>query len=142
MHIVEWPGDEPAILAIHGTAGSAYSLTGLGERLAPEHRFIAMDLRGHGFSDKPPGGYGIRRHIDDVAGLIDALGLERPVVLGFCIGGPVAAGVALRRDVAGLVLMDAATGWRRFLEQKGTDLATAEATMDVRYLSVDDYVRA
>ncbi|MGH2717015.1 MAG: alpha/beta fold hydrolase, partial [Actinomycetota bacterium] len=80
MHMVEWPGDEPPILAIHGTAGSAYSLTALGERLAPEHRFIAMDLRGHGFSDKPPGRYNIGRHIADVVELIDALGLERPLV--------------------------------------------------------------
>ncbi|HEU5004339.1 MAG TPA: alpha/beta fold hydrolase [Actinomycetota bacterium] len=142
MHIVEWPGEEPAVLAIHGTAGSAYSLTGLGERLAPEHRFIAMDLRGHGFSDKPPGRYDISRHIDDVVELMDALGLERPVVLGFCIGGPVAAGVALRRDVAGLVLMDAAIGLPAFLAQKGSDLSSAEASMDLRFLSVDEYVRA
>ncbi|MGH2719691.1 MAG: hypothetical protein ACRDJU_14095, partial [Actinomycetota bacterium] len=62
--------------------------------------------------------------------------------LGFCIGGPIAAGVALRRDIAGLVLMDAAVGWRAFLEQKGSDLATAEASMDARFISVEDYVRA
>src|SRR5439155_20567866 len=57
LHVVEWAGEEPAILGIHGSAGSAYSLTALGERLAPVHRFLALDLRGHGFSDKPPSGY-------------------------------------------------------------------------------------
>src|SRR5438874_12711237 len=90
----------------HGSAGSAYSLTALGERLAPVHRFLALDLRGHGFSDKPPSGYDLASHVEDVSQLIDVLALERVVVLGFSLGGPVAAGVAANRDGGGLVLLE------------------------------------
>jgi DNA-binding SARP family transcriptional activator len=98
MHVVDWPGEEPPILAMHGSAGHAYGLTALGERLAPDVRFVAVDLRGHGFSDKPPTGYGVEEHVEDVLQLIDALGLERPILLGHSIGGAIATFAA---DAAG-----------------------------------------
>ena len=53
------PGAEPPILAIHGSTMSAYTFTALAERLTPDVRFVAVDLRGHGFSDKPPAGYDV-----------------------------------------------------------------------------------
>lgn len=142
IHIVEWPGREPAILGIHGSAGSAYSLTALGERLAPHNRFIAMDLRGHGFSDKPPSGYDLFRHAEDVRQLIAALGLKWPVVLGFSLGGPVAAAVATRCDLRGLILLEGAIGNRAFLQQRGTEtvVPTGE-TLTLRFNSVDEYLR-
>lgn len=141
VHMVEWPGDEPAIVGIHGTAGSAYSLTALGERLAPGNRFIAMDLRGHGFSDKPPGGYGLSHHVQDVIELLDALRLERPLLLGFCLGGPVAAGVAARRDVSGLVLLEGAIGHREFLEARGSEDAPTQESLGLRFSGVEEYLR-
>lgn len=142
IHIVEWPGGKPAILGIHGSAGSAYSLTALGERLAPGNRFIAMDLRGHGFSDKPPSGYDLLRHAEDIRQLIEVLGLKRPVVLGFSLGGPVAATVATRCDLGGLILLEGAIGNRAFLEQRGAEtvIPTGE-TLDLRFNSVDEYLR-
>jgi DNA-binding SARP family transcriptional activator len=48
MHVFEWPGGEPAILAVHSSGGYAERFTGLGEELAPDVRAIAADLRGHG----------------------------------------------------------------------------------------------
>ena len=118
MHVVDWPGEEPPILAIHGSAGHAYGLTALGERLAPDVRFVAVDLRGHGFSDKPPTGYGVEEHVEDVLQLIDALGLERPILLGHSIGGAIAtlAAEAAGDGVAGLVLFDAVVGDDAFVE--------------------------
>jgi pimeloyl-ACP methyl ester carboxylesterase len=116
IHIVEWPGDEPTILAIHGSAGSAYSLAALGERLAPEVRFIALDLRGHGFSDKPPTGYSLHHHVEDVIGLIELLRLKRPVLLGFSAGGTIAAFVAARIAVQALVLLEGVIGDPAFTE--------------------------
>jgi hypothetical protein len=44
LHVVDWPGGEPAILAIHGSAQMAHSFGALAERLAPHHRFIGLDL--------------------------------------------------------------------------------------------------
>jgi DNA-binding SARP family transcriptional activator len=76
MHVVDWPGQPPPVVGIHGSAGHAYGLTVLGERLAPDVRFVAVDLRGHGFSDKPPSGYGVQEHVGDLLQMIDALALE------------------------------------------------------------------
>jgi pimeloyl-ACP methyl ester carboxylesterase len=63
LHIVDWAGGEPTIVAIHGSAGMVHNFGALAERLAPRFRLLGVDLRGHGFSDKPPSGYDLRRHI-------------------------------------------------------------------------------
>jgi pimeloyl-ACP methyl ester carboxylesterase len=111
MHTVEWSADGPTLLAIHGSSMSAYALTVLAERLAPNLRVIAMDLRGNGLSDKPPGAYHVRRHSSDVHELIATLGLQRPVVLGFSLGGAVATVVASDSDnVGGLILLEGVVG--------------------------------
>src|SRR2546422_997777 len=81
LHILHWGGSEPAILAIHGSAGMAHNFGALAERVAPRFRLLGVDLRGHGFSDKPPSGYYLRRHIEDMCQLIPALNLRRPVLL-------------------------------------------------------------
>src|SRR5262249_38749023 len=115
-HVVDWPGGEPAILGIHGSTMSAYALTALAEQLAPDVRFVAADLRGHGFSDKPPIGYTLDQHVDDLRQLIAVLDLPRPVVLGFSLGGAIAALLSTRIDCAGLILLDGVVGDRAFTD--------------------------
>ena len=88
LHIVDWPGEAPAIVAIHGSAMSAYTFTALAERLSPDVRFVAVDLRGHGFSDKPPAGYTVDQHVADLRELITVLGLHRPSCWDFPWAGP------------------------------------------------------
>jgi pimeloyl-ACP methyl ester carboxylesterase/DNA-binding SARP family transcriptional activator len=141
IHVVDWPGKDPPILGIHGSAGSAYSLTALGERLAPANRFIAMDLRGHGFSDKPPTGYDVAHHVDDILELIEALGLAQPVLLGFSLGGPIAAAVAARTRLRGLILLEGIITDRRFMEERApeTIVPTGES-LDLRFKSIDEYL--
>ena len=88
LHVVEAgkPSGRP-ILFIHG--GSQSWLTWsrqLDSELARDHRLVAMDLRGHGLSDKPRDAYGDSRlWADDVAGIIDALNLDRPVLSGWSV---------------------------------------------------------
>jgi pimeloyl-ACP methyl ester carboxylesterase/DNA-binding SARP family transcriptional activator len=123
LHVVDWAGGAPAILAIHGSAQMAHSFGALAERLAPTHRFVGVDLRGHGFSDKPPSGYDLDRHVEDIRQLIGALGLRRPVILGHSAGGAIAACVAAGADVGGLVLLDAMIGDRAFAENAAAQAA-------------------
>jgi pimeloyl-ACP methyl ester carboxylesterase len=141
MHVVDWPGEKPPILAIHGSAGHAYGLTALGERLAPDVRFVAVDLRGHGFSDKPPTCYGVEEHVEDVLQLIDALGLERPILLGHSIGGAVAtfAAEAGGHRIGGLVLFDAVVGDRRFVEGASFVVEAFGASLEQRFAAFDEY---
>lgn len=116
LHLLDWPGDEPTILAIHGSTMSGYALTSLAERLAPHVRVVAVDLRGHGFSDKPPGGYDVARHVADMREIVELLRLRNPIIMGFSLGGAIAAAVAAAGGVRGLILLDAVIGDRAFTE--------------------------
>ena len=140
VHIVDWPGSEPTIVAIHGSGMIAHAFGVLAERLAPTHRFVALDLRGHGFSDKPPSGYDLDSHVEDVLQLIEALGLRRPIVLGFSAGGTIAAFTAARADVAGLILLEGMIGDRAFAENAAAQAAPLAASLAQRFGGFDEYL--
>jgi pimeloyl-ACP methyl ester carboxylesterase len=50
------------------------------------HRVVAVDLRGHGASDKPMREYTVAGFADDLAWLCDQLGVVKPVVVGHSMG--------------------------------------------------------
>jgi non-heme chloroperoxidase len=89
LHVVE--AGNPAgrtILFIHGISQSSLAWSRqLDSELARDHRLVAMDLRGHGLSDKPRDGYGDSRlWADDVRAVIGTLNLDRPVLSGWSYG--------------------------------------------------------
>jgi pimeloyl-ACP methyl ester carboxylesterase len=89
LHLVETgnPKGRP-ILFIHGFSQCwlAWSRQ-LDSDLAVDHRLIAMDMRGHGLSDKPPEGYADSKlWADDINAVIEALNLDRPVLSGWSYG--------------------------------------------------------
>ncbi|MBL0888108.1 alpha/beta hydrolase [Myceligenerans sp. I2] len=73
------------------------------------YRVAAMDVRGSGASDKPPGGYDVLARASDVAGVVRSLGRERAIVVGHGTGGVLAWGVAALhpRVVAGVAALGA-----------------------------------
>ena len=76
------------ILFIHGFSqcGLAWSRQ-MNSDLAEDHRLVAMDMRGHGLSDKPREGYAESRlWADDVNAVIQTLRLDRPVLCGWSYG--------------------------------------------------------
>jgi pimeloyl-ACP methyl ester carboxylesterase len=77
--------------------------------------FAMPDARGHGASDKPADGYDYEHFADDLAGLIEALRVERPVLMGHSMGAATVAYVAARRPelARALVLEDPPFGSRR-----------------------------
>ena len=81
----------------------------LAEQLSLDREVLVPDLRGRGDSDRPEGGYDPSTMADDVAELIDRLGIERPALIGRLHGGLVAYHLAARRPelVCGVVLGDA-----------------------------------
>ena len=60
------------------------------DHLAQDYRVIALDLRGHGESDKPRHGYTICQFAADVLGLLDALACQHVHLIGFSLGGMIA----------------------------------------------------
>jgi pimeloyl-ACP methyl ester carboxylesterase len=91
FHYVTWgPESAPTILLLHGLTSHARSWDALGRDLSMNRRVIALDQRGHGDSDRAPDAdYGVATMAGDVAGFVDALGLERFELLGLSMGGRV-----------------------------------------------------
>lgn len=92
LHVREWGNaDGIPILFIHGWSGSHLAWKYQYEStLADEFRLVALDLRGHGMSDAPleVGHYAdARLWADDIAAIIEALDLARPVLVGWSYGG-------------------------------------------------------
>lgn len=83
-------GEGPAILLIHGMAGSSNSWKDVLPRLAEHHRVIAPDLLGHGESAKPMGDYSLGAHASGLRDLLTVVGIERATVVGQSLGGGVA----------------------------------------------------
>jgi pimeloyl-ACP methyl ester carboxylesterase len=96
----------PAVLLLPGPTDSWRSYEPVLDRLPPDLRAVAVSQRGHGASDKPAAGYGVRDFAADAVALLDALGIERAVVVGHSASCLVARRVALDRPdrVAGLLL--------------------------------------
>ena len=83
-----------ALVLIHGIPGSSLSWVRVAPQLAARSRVIAVDLKGHGDSDRPATGYRIADQTDEVAGLCEALGLQKVSVIGHSWGSSVALSLA------------------------------------------------
>lgn len=80
----------PAIVLAHGFSDDGACWAATADRLAETYEVISVDARGHGRSDAPEQGYGPEVQADDLAGVIEALGLHRPIVLGHSMGASTA----------------------------------------------------
>lgn len=58
------------------------------------YTIVRYDKRGHGLSDSPPGPYTIQQHADDLAGLLDHLGIKHAILCGISVGGMIALAFA------------------------------------------------
>jgi pimeloyl-ACP methyl ester carboxylesterase len=104
------PAGRPVIL-IHGITDSWFSFSRVLPGISGAHRVYALDLRGHGDSDRPTDGYSPRDMAADVVAFMDALGIQRATLVGHSMGSFVAqqAALAAPERVAGLVLIGSAT---------------------------------
>ncbi len=87
MHYLDAGRGRP-ILFLHGNPTSSYLWRNLLPAAARYGRAVAIDLVGHGRSDKPPIAYHFDEHAAVLCAAIDALGLERPVLVLHDWGGP------------------------------------------------------
>ena len=102
------------ILFIHGWSQSHLSWSRQMESSLADHfRVVAFDLRGHGASDKPTNGYAeSTTWAQDVQAVIEALSLERPLLVGWSYGGLILNDYVRQQGeggIAGLCYVGAAT---------------------------------
>lgn len=121
LRLVDWsatasPVGTPIVL-LHGLASNARLWDGPARYLSKAgHRVVALDLRGHGLSDKPDHGYAVGDIADDVADIITSLIQEhpqwtRPLVIGQSWGGNIVVELAVRHgaSIRGIVAVDGGT---------------------------------
>lgn len=89
-------GKGPDVVLVHGLGGN---LAGWHLSIVPElqreYRVLTYDLRGHGRSDAPPAGYTTGDMVQDLHGILDALGIEKAALAGHSWGGDIVLHFAL-----------------------------------------------
>lgn len=107
----EWHGPEnaPVLVLNNGVImNAATSWVFQTEALSKKFHLLQYDCRGQGQSDHPPGPYTMAGHAQDLAGLLDALGVKAAHIAGISYGGEVAQAFALEypERVKSLILID------------------------------------
>jgi pimeloyl-ACP methyl ester carboxylesterase len=95
----------PSLVLIHGITESHHTWHPLVHRLAEDHLVLAVDLRGHGDSDRSDP-YDPLTYAGDVVETASALGIEAPLVVGHSLGGVVATAFAAIAPCVGVVNVD------------------------------------
>jgi pimeloyl-ACP methyl ester carboxylesterase len=108
LSALQWDGPEPGFLLLHGAAGHAGEWTSAAEWLCKRGRVVAIDLRGHGESERRPPSVDFDAFVQDALAAV-AASAGPPVVVGQSLGGSIALALAARRPDAlrALVLVEA-----------------------------------
>ncbi len=110
FHLIDWGGHGDWLVLLHGLASQAHIWDLVAPRLSDSFHVIAIDLRGHGLSDKPDRGYDFVTVTSDLNAILKALtpARDRVVLAGHSWGGNVALQYAADHPdrVGGLILID------------------------------------
>ena len=109
LHAVETPGAEPAALLLSGGFGTVQNWNRVVRRLDGKYRTVRFDARARGRSGTSAD-YSVQAAVDDVGRVMDAFGIERPILIGWSQGATLAVryGDQHPERVGGLVLIDGA----------------------------------
>lgn len=109
-HYYQQAGDGPDVVLVHAVTSNqaVWLFSGLVDALAADHRVTTYDLRGHGQSERPAGGYTSADTAADLAALLRELGIASATLVGHSFGGVTAlhAAVLYPEVVRGVVLSD------------------------------------
>lgn len=104
--------DKPLLLCLHGVGGHAEAYS---RNFGPhgEHFWVvAIDMLGHGWTDKPEINYQVKDYADHVLAVLKALGRERAHITGESLGGWVATYLAVHHpEVVDHLVLNTAGGW-------------------------------
>jgi len=142
LHLLSWSDAGVPLLLLHGFGNDAHVWDDFAPAVAPYYRTLALDQRGHGDSAHDPElRYDHDSMARDAIAALDALGIERVVLVGHSMGGRVSMRFARRHPerLAGLVIVDAGPE----LDARGVlrIRLDAEANIDPSFGSVEEYER-
>ena len=107
FNVREIGSTQPALVFIHYWGGTGRTRDLVAKSLSERHRCIAPDLRGWGGSDRMAMSYDLHVQADDIAAIVQSLGLSHYILVGHSMGGKIAQILASRRPTGlkGLVLV-------------------------------------
>jgi non-heme chloroperoxidase len=113
LEVLDWGGSGRPVVLIAGMGSNAHIFDEFAPKLTASYHVYAITRRGSGFSSAPYTGYSADRLGDDVLAVLDALHLERPILIGHSLGGQELSSIGSRfpQRVAGLVYLEAGYGY-------------------------------
>lgn len=108
FHVVDFGGEGEVIFCVHGLMANCRCWDAVAKELTGEYRVLACDLRGRGDSQKPPSGYSLWQHAEDVKSLVHSLGLGKIIYMGHSLGANIGVCFAARYPdlLSHLILVD------------------------------------
>jgi pimeloyl-ACP methyl ester carboxylesterase len=107
IHYLRTGGEKPPLVLAHGSSDDALVWTNLARELQDGYDVIMFDARGHGLSDPPSAADPADVQVEDLAGLIRELKLEKPLLMGHSMGSASVAHFAARYpDVPRAVILE------------------------------------
>jgi len=135
LHYLDWGGDGPLMLLVHGFTTTAYDFLGIAPTFTDRYRVMALTRRGHGASDPAPLPFNVDLNVDDLAAFIAAFSPEPAVLVGMSHGGLEIPRLARRYPtlVGALIFLDGVFDWRELAngpEPPGFDMDSVYASFD------------
>jgi non-heme chloroperoxidase len=142
LHYLDWGGKGETILFLHGLGDTAHIFDDLAPRFTNQFRVLGLTRRGHGQSEKPDVGYDTATLVEDIRQFLDALKIQRVVLVGHSLAGDELTRFAGQHPdrVVKLVYLDAAmdrAGLPELMKQSPPELSPAKTDLE----SLDSFRR-
>jgi len=116
LEVLDWGGSGRPLIFLAGAGDTAHRFDGFAPQFTNQHHVYGITRRGSGASSQPTpanGNYSADRLGDDVLAVMEALQIDRPVLVGHSIAGQELSSIGSRfpDKVSGLIYLDAATGF-------------------------------
>jgi non-heme chloroperoxidase len=110
LEVLDFGGSGQPLVLLAGLGSTAHVYDDLAPALTARYHVVAITRRAHGRSSTPLTGYGFSRLAEDVMRVIDAMGVNRPIMIGHSFAGEElhVLGARYSEKIAGVVYLDAA----------------------------------
>ncbi len=134
LEVVDWGGSGRPLVLLAALGADAHIYADFAPKLTGKHHVYGITRRGFGASSVPRSGYSADRLGDDVLAVIDALKLDRPVLVGHSMAGSELSSVGSRHPekIAGLIYLEAAYSYAFYDESSGDTMNLLIDSIELR----------